>query len=105
MGYQPDVVAPCTYNPLSSSLQPVLVPVHHELTYPTVSQLVQKDAVRGSIKCLAEIQKNNIHHLLLIYTAGDLIIKGYQASYAELPGYAPVLTVPDDCIVFIVKIE
>ena len=57
--------SPIHYNPLSFALQPVLHPAHHKPTHPTVGQLVQKDAVRDSIKTLTKIQKNYFFDLPL----------------------------------------
>ncbi|KAK4806162.1 hypothetical protein QYF61_001085 [Mycteria americana] len=52
---------------LHTVLKPVLHPAHCEPAHPTVGQLVQKDAVRDSIKSLTKIQKDYIHRLPFIH--------------------------------------
>lgn len=52
----PDSCSPSLYNPLSSTLQPVLHPAHHEPSHPTAGQPMWKNAVRESFKSHTKIQ-------------------------------------------------
>lgn len=78
--------------------RPVLHPAQRAPAHPTAGQLVQKDAVRDSIKSLTKIQKSPIHRLPFTHEARDLIVEGCQVSETGLSLCEPTPTVPDDGI-------
>ena len=79
--------------------RPLLHPAQCAPAHLTVGQLVQKDAVRDSIKSLTKIQKSHVHRLPFTHQAGDLMLEGRQMSEAGLSLCDPMLTVPDAGIV------